>query len=46
MLSAGLFARRDGGIGSFYNVIPEPFLRLWRLARENRWDETRALQAR
>ncbi len=46
MLSAGLLLGADGGIGSFYNVIPESFMRLWRLAQEGRWDETRALQAR
>jgi N-acetylneuraminate lyase len=45
MLSAGLLLGADGGIGSFYNVIPESFMRLWRLARDGRWDETRALQA-
>src|SRR5262249_59584540 len=33
-------------IGSFYNVIPESFMRLWRLAQEGRWDETRTLQSR
>jgi N-acetylneuraminate lyase len=46
MLSAGLLLGADGGIGSFYNVIPELFLQLWRLAQEGRWSETRALQAR
>jgi N-acetylneuraminate lyase len=46
MLSAGLLLGADGGIGSFYNVIPESFVRLWKLAREGRWDEMRALQAR
>jgi len=46
MLSAGLLLGADGGIGSFYNVIPESFMRLWMLARASRWDETRALQAR
>jgi N-acetylneuraminate lyase len=46
MLSARLLLGADGGIGSFYNIIPESFMRLWRLAQEGRWDETRALQAR
>src|SRR5262245_17403711 len=46
MLSAGLLLGADGGIGSFYNVIPELFLQLWRMAQEGRWDETRALQTR
>jgi N-acetylneuraminate lyase len=46
MLSAGLLLGADGGIGSFYNVIPGSFVRLWRLAQEGRWGEMRALQAR
>src|SRR5215510_12515307 len=46
MLSAGLLLGADGGIGSFYNVIPELFMRLWLLARQGRWDEARHLQAR
>jgi N-acetylneuraminate lyase len=46
MLSAGLLLGADGGIGSFYNVIPGSFVRLWRLAEEGRWGEMRALQAR
>jgi N-acetylneuraminate lyase len=46
MLAAGLLLGADGGIGSFYNVIPDLFLQMWRLAQEARWDETRALQGR
>lgn len=46
MLSAGLLLGADGGIGSFYNVIPELFTRLWLLAQEGRWEEARALQSR
>jgi N-acetylneuraminate lyase len=46
MLSAGLLLGADGGIGSFYNVIPGMFMRMWRLARKGRWNETRELQAR
>ena len=46
MLSAGLLLGADGGIGSFYNVIPGLFLRMWQLAKEGRWAEMQALQAR
>jgi len=46
MLSAGLLLGADGGIGSFYNVIPGSFVRLWQLTQEGRWGEARALQAR
>lgn len=46
MLSAGLLLGADGGIGSFYNVIPGAFMQMWQLAQEGRWAETRALQAR
>lgn len=46
MLSAGLLLGADGGIGSFYNVIPGAFMQMWQLAQEGCWDETQALQAR
>ncbi|MBO0799437.1 MAG: dihydrodipicolinate synthase family protein, partial [Blastocatellia bacterium] len=44
MLAAGLLFGADGGIGSFYNVIPEMFLQLWDLARAGCWAEMRELQ--
>jgi N-acetylneuraminate lyase len=46
MLSAGLLLGADGGIGSFYNVIPGLFLELWDLARAGRWAEMKDLQER
>jgi N-acetylneuraminate lyase len=46
MLSAGLLLGADGGIGSFYNVIPGLFLQLWDLARSGRWAEMKDLQQR
>ena len=46
MLAAGLLLGADGGIGSFYNVIPGMFMQMWGLAQDGRWNETRELQAR
>ena len=44
MLIAGLAMGADGGIGSFYNVAPELFVRLWALTREGEWEQARAMQ--
>ncbi|MGH9848928.1 MAG: dihydrodipicolinate synthase family protein [Blastocatellia bacterium] len=44
MLIAGLAMGADGGIGSFYNVAPELFVRLWALTRKGAWEEARAVQ--
>lgn len=44
MLSSGLLMGADGGIGSFYNVIPEMFLQLWEYSRTNKWSEMKSLQ--
>ena len=43
--SAGLIMRASGGIGSFYNLVPELFLRVWNLSREQRWEEAYQVQA-
>jgi N-acetylneuraminate lyase len=43
---AGLAMGADGGIGTFYNVVPEWFVAIHRLAKEGKWDEARALQSR
>ena len=43
---AGLAMGADGGIGTFYNVVPEWFVGIHRLARAGQWDEARALQGR
>ena len=34
----------DGGIGTFYNVIPEMFVDLYRRARQGDWEGARAVQ--
>lgn len=44
VLAAGLLMGADGGIGTFYNLIPELFVKLYRLAAENRWQETQPVQ--
>lgn len=38
MLTAGLLFGADGGIGSFYNVLPQLFMTLWYETRENHHD--------
>lgn len=38
MLTAGLLFGADGGIGSFYNVIPQLFMTVWYETRENHHD--------
>jgi len=46
VLAAGLMMGADGGIGSFYNLIPELFLEVYSLAGGNRFVEARAVQYR
>jgi len=46
VLAAGLMMGADGGIGSFYNLIPDLFLEVYKLAREDRFAEARAVQYR
>lgn len=45
VLVAGLLMGADGGIGTIYNLIPEKFVRLYQLTRENDWTEARKLQS-
>jgi N-acetylneuraminate lyase len=44
VLVAGLLMGADGGIGSFYNLVPELFLKVYDLAAAQRWREARAVQ--
>jgi len=44
MAIAGLLMGADGGIGSFYNVMPELFVKLYDLARAGEWKSARAVQ--
>jgi N-acetylneuraminate lyase len=46
VLVAGLLMGACGGIGSFYNLVPELFVELRRLARAGQWDAARAVQER
>jgi len=46
VLAAGLLMGADGGVGSFYNLVPELFVELWRMAGEGRWQEAREIQSR
>ncbi|MBE7544615.1 MAG: dihydrodipicolinate synthase family protein [Bryobacteraceae bacterium] len=46
VLAAGLLMGAHGGIGSFYNLIPELFVELYGHARAGRWSEARAGQDR
>lgn len=44
ILVAGLLMGADGGIGSFYNVLPHHFVELHRAAKRGDWTVARALQ--
>jgi N-acetylneuraminate lyase len=46
VLAAGLLMGADGGIGTFYNLVPELFLRIHAAAAAGRWDEARTVQQR
>ncbi|MCL4783035.1 MAG: dihydrodipicolinate synthase family protein [Bryobacterales bacterium] len=46
VLAAGLLMGAHGGIGSFYNLIPELFVNLYAVCREGRWREAREKQDR
>lgn len=46
VLAAGLLMGADGGIGSFYNLVPELFVRIHAAAVAGRWDEARDVQRR
>jgi N-acetylneuraminate lyase len=44
VLIAGLLMGADGGIGTFYNIVPELFMEIYQLTTENKWQEARAVQ--
>jgi N-acetylneuraminate lyase len=44
VLAAGLLMGAHGGIGSFYNLAPERFVKLYQHAANGRWAEARAEQ--
>jgi N-acetylneuraminate lyase len=43
---AGLLMGADGGIGSIYNLVPEMFVELYKMARQGRWDDAHQVQIR
>ncbi len=46
VLAAGLLMGASGGIGTFYNLLPEAFVSVYEAARSNRWEDAQVLQAR
>lgn len=46
VLAAGLLMGATGGIGTFYNLVPELFVKIYAAATAGRWDEARAAQQR
>ena len=46
VLVAGRLMGANGGIGSFYNLVPELFLQVYELTESGRWKEARAIQDR
>ena len=46
VLVAGLLMGASGGIGTFYNLVPELFVEVYQLARAGKWAEARAVQGR
>jgi N-acetylneuraminate lyase len=44
VLAAGLLMGADGGIGSFYNLVPELFVRIYELGRAGQWEQARPIQ--
>lgn len=46
VLAAGLLMGADGGIGTFYNLVPELFVRIYMAAASGRWEEARIAQQR
>jgi len=44
VLAAGLLMGATGGIGAFYNLFPDTFVRIYSLACEGQWAEAATLQ--
>lgn len=44
VFAAGLLMGASGGIGSFYNLVPELFVRVYECARAGKWEEARRAQ--
>ncbi len=46
ILAAGLLMGADGGIGTFYNLVPELFVQVYNLACAGKWNEAKQVQDR
>ena len=46
VLAAGLLMGADGGIGSFYNLVPELFVQIYTAAVAGTWEDARVAQQR
>jgi N-acetylneuraminate lyase len=46
VLAAGLLMGADGGIGSFYNLVPELFVQVYEQAGNGDWEGAREVQGR
>jgi N-acetylneuraminate lyase len=46
VLAAGLLMGASGGIGTFYNLAPDLFVRIYTAATAQRWEDARAAQQR
>jgi N-acetylneuraminate lyase len=44
VFAAGMLMGASGGIGSFYNLVPELFVRVYECARAGQWEEARSAQ--
>jgi N-acetylneuraminate lyase len=44
VLAPGLLMGADGGIGTFYNVVPQMFVQLYQCARRGDWEGARTVQ--
>jgi N-acetylneuraminate lyase len=44
VLAAGLLMGASGGIGTFYNLVPDLFVRIFESALHNRWEDARVAQ--
>ncbi len=44
VFAAGLLMGAGGGIGTFYNLVPELFLQIYKSARSGQWEEARRAQ--
>jgi N-acetylneuraminate lyase len=44
VFAAGMLMGADGGIGTFYNLVPELFLQIYKSSMDGKWDEARRAQ--